>query len=136
MHRTPLRLLVVLFSLMALTLPVRTIEAQQSLAAEIGSEATLLGTGDVLVRITISCRQDVQALEAFLYVTQEGLTSPLAGIPLRCTNRPRIYLVRVQPPEAGSFQPGQATASGYMLLYDPATGMTESVSPTQPITIR
>ncbi len=75
-------------------------------------------------------------LEAHLFLSQDdGAVSQMAGIRnVRCTGRPRTYLVLVAPHD-GAFHPGTAYASPYVLVESRRTGATESAGSAQYITL-
>ncbi len=117
--------------------PPRIAVAQESLTAEIANQAKLQNNGQA-VRLTISvyCPAGYEVLEAFVYITQDGNQSQYGRIPVRCDGKQHGYTVRVIAYDGRPFQYGSASASGYILVYNPTTGTTQSTSPTQDITIR
>jgi hypothetical protein len=68
----------------------------------------------VTVRVTASCARHWQALEAFVTVSQPQ-TFGMGGIGLSCTGREQTFAVEV-PSADVAFQPGQAQASGFVLI--------------------
>lgn len=113
--------------------------AGQQLSVTIGKTATLVEGGQAVeLRIRTVCAiEAVQVLEAFVYVTQDGNTSQFAPIPVSCGDRskPQKAIVRV-PALDFLFHEGEANVSGYILVYDPVTGIDYSTSPTGVIRIR
>jgi hypothetical protein len=83
--------------------------------------------------MTVSCPAGHTALEAFVYVTQDGYTSPFRSVPVRCNGRSRTYRVQVPAPYEQPFHSGAAQISGYVLVTD--GDETASASPVQQITI-
>lgn len=112
--------------------------AQAAVSVSIEPAAKLLPDGAVRVVLVASCDEGHDVLEAFVSVSQDDQSiSGRAGIPLRCTGRPRTYRVRVKPLE-GSFHAGEAYASAYVLTCaDPPTcSTTEQGQAARTITVR
>ena len=107
--------------------------APRSLQASIAPEATLVDGGSAaLLSVTVSCAGGSDVLEAFVYVTQDGLQSSFAPIPVHCGGT-RAYTVRVAAPAGTTFHVGTASASGYVLV--DRKGTTSSTSPSQTLTM-
>ena len=101
-----------------------------ALSASVGKKAQLVDNGaGVMVEVTVTCPAGSQILESFVYVVQDGNTSPWSHIPVVCDGVRRTYDVRVRAEEF-VFRKGKARVSGYVLL---TTG--ESVSPTREVKI-
>jgi hypothetical protein len=100
----------------------------QELSAEIGENARLVDCGvAALVEVTITCPSGGEVLEAFVYVTQNGLETQFAPVPVTCDGTPRTTTNRAELLE-GVLRKGSAHASAYVLL---TSG--ESVSPTREV---
>ena len=99
-----------------------------------GSARLLDGGRAVALRVGGVCSPGAKVLEAFVYVTQDGFTSQMPGIPLTCDGTFHSSVVRVDALDA-PFHAGEATSSAYALVEDPKTGQTASHSPFRPITI-
>ena len=85
--------------------------------ASIDPQASLAGGGTaVVVQVSVTCAGGSDVLEAFVYVTQDGESSPFTAIPVRCSPSGRTYAVRVPAPEGSVFHAGTASASGYVLV--------------------
>jgi hypothetical protein len=125
------RCLAILISVVLIGSGPTAVAAAPALAASVAPQAALLPSGAVLVRIKVTCEPGASVLEAFVYVTQAGVESPFAPIPLDCTGRPRAYEVQVPPPPEGAFHPGVARVSGYILLET-----SQSTSPTRTVKLR
>ena len=106
-----------------------------ALAVEVAPTATLISRGEaVLVTLTVECPSGSQALEAFVYVVQDGNTSQFAGVPVRCNDRAHRYVVMVHASPDAPFHSGAARVSGYFLVGDGQT--YERASPSQDVVIR
>jgi hypothetical protein len=102
---------------------------------ESGTRAKLIGQGEAVgIRVKGRCTLGAEVLEAFVYITQDGFTSQMAGIPLVCDGAQHVSLVRVAALDA-AFHSGTATASAYALVVDPDTGQTDDDSPFSEIVI-
>lgn len=109
-----------------------TAAAGDSLSARIGKHATLLEGGQaVQVRVSVTCDPASEVLEAFVYVTQDGIESDFAFLPVQCTGKPERFTVTASTFEEDQFHNGNARASAYVLLTDDTT-----VSPTRIIKIK
>jgi hypothetical protein len=109
----------------------KTAAAQETVV--IAPTAKLIKGGQaVLVELQVTCPQGKEVLEAHISVSQDdSATYGLSGIPVKCTGKPHTYKTVVTA-QQGQFHTGTAYASAYVLLYDPATGTTESASATEP----
>ena len=137
MLRARLGLLALLVSVLALGVSGGTAIARGGVTVELGQRATLIEGGQaVVVEVEASCSPGSQVLEAFVYVVQDGYQSQFAGIPLRCTDQSRTYLVAVRAFPDQPFHAGEAYASTYVLVQDRATGWTESGGANRTIEIR
>jgi hypothetical protein len=113
--------------------------AQARVAVELGPTAVLAGGGEaVVVTVTVACAPPrLQALEAFVYVTQDGFTSNFAPIPVTCAGRRQVSTVRVaRGPDQPPLHAGPAHASAYVLLIDPRTSATQTGSATRAIRVQ
>ena len=137
MLRWSLHTLTVLVSILVLGSFAGAASGQMSVTVELGRRATLLEGGQAIVtEVEVACSPGREILEAFVYVTQDGHQSQFAGIPVRCTGQPRSYLVTVRAFADQPFHAGEAYASAYVLVYDRATGMTQSGQASRTIEIR
>ena len=68
-------------------------------------------------------------------MTQAGLESEFAGIPVVCSREPQTFQIRVPASLDGAFTKGKARLLAYVLLEDEAAGDMHSVSPTRKIVI-
>jgi hypothetical protein len=129
-----LRLPALLTVLLAALLAASPAFAQVGVSAEIGKKATLLDNGRaVLVPVTVTCTSGSEALEAFVYVVQDGNTSQFGGIPVVCDDAPHTFAVRVAALDF-LFHSGKARASAYVLVLSGTE--TASTSPGGVIKIR
>jgi hypothetical protein len=111
--------------------------ALESVIVEIGKKATLIGDGQAVeVEVEVTCARGREVLEAFVYVVQDSNQSQFAGIPVKCNNKPRESIITVSAFPESSFHQGEAVATAYILLIDPATGTTEADGDTRTIDIR
>jgi hypothetical protein len=133
--RTIAATLLLVFVCGLLTAPTAA-AAPPGLTAAVVGGAKLLPGGEARVRLLVRCPAGARVVEAFVYVVQDGFTSPFAFLPVRCEGRPRLYTARVRPPEERPFAPGEARVSGYVLVEDPLTGMTTDTSPTRVVRLR
>jgi hypothetical protein len=111
--------------------------ANAAVSVSIAPDAKLVDAGTVVARVTVACDRGDQVLEAHLTVSQDDQRiSGTAGIGgVRCDGKQHRFRVRVTPQE-GSFHTGDAFASAFVLVLDPATGMTEQGQATATIAIK
>ena len=107
-----------------------------TVSVEIAPTATLVaGGGAVDIAIGVACTPPrARALEAFVYITQDGNQSQFAAIPVDCSRRTRWTIVRVSALDF-TFHRGAANASAYVAVTDPKTGTMAFTSPARSITI-
>jgi hypothetical protein len=112
--------------------------ASESLSAKIKPQATLEDKGQVVrVVLNVRCPSGYDPLEAFVYVTQEGNESDFAFFPLTCNDKVQKVKVRVPIfPDNPPFHRGAAQVSGYVLLENPTTGDSLSISPVRIVKLR
>ncbi|MDQ3935764.1 MAG: DUF6299 family protein [Actinomycetota bacterium] len=93
--------------------------------------------GSVIVQVAYRCDPGLQPLEAHITVSQdEQRISGQAGLgSIVCDGATHVNTVRVTPFE-GRFHRGEAFASAFLLLQDPSTGGTVSVSHAETIAVR
>lgn len=131
-----LSMALVLFSGLA---PLRETYALESLSVDIKKEARLVEGGQsVELKGKVRCAvENFEVLEAFVYIVQDGNNSEFAPIPVSCTGRPNaeVFYVIVSGLDF-VFHPGEATASVFILLVDPLTEETLSLSEVENIRIR
>jgi hypothetical protein len=124
-----LRILVVLIGLGALLLAPRA-AAQEVPVVEIAPTARLLQGGKAAaVQVTVTCETGAEALEAFLYVNQDGNQGQFAPFQLICDDTPHTFSVRA-PALGFRYHVGQAQVSAFVLLSSGA-----SISPSQTVTL-
>lgn len=112
---------------------------QQQLSITFAKTATLVDGGQAVeLRVRTVCAiAGAEVLEAFVYVTQNGNQSQFAPIPVTCSDKHRPQKATVIVPSLDFlFQEGDANISTYILVVDPATGDTYSVSTGGVIRIR
>ena len=122
------RLLIGLVSILLLVLAAGPVAAG-TLTASIDPSARLI-RNDVQLRLTIECEAEHNVREAFVYVTQDGEQTGVAPIPLRCGSGRTTYIVRI-PAGSATLEPGNASASAYILVEDVGTGQVHSISPAE-----
>ena len=134
----PRRIVLLLVVAIAMTLVVvATLQSTKTAAAQemvnIAPTAKLIKGGQaVLVEVQVTCPQGKEVLEAHISVSQEdSAIYGQSGIPVKCTGKPHTYRTAVTA-QQGQFHTGTAYGSAYVLLYDPATGTTESGGDTEP----
>jgi hypothetical protein len=113
--------------------------AQARVVVELGPTVMLAEGGEaVVVTVTVACAPPrLQALEAFVYVTQDGFTTNFAAIPVTCAGKRQVSTVRVaRGPDQPLLHAGPANASAYVLLIDPRTSATQTGSANRGITIQ
>jgi hypothetical protein len=124
-----LRILVVLIGLGALLLAPRA-AAQEVPVVEIAPTARLLQGGKAAaVQVTVTCETGAEALEAFLYVNQDGNQGQFAPFQPICDDTPHTFSVRA-PALGFRYHVGQAQVSAFVLLSSGA-----SISPSQTVTL-
>jgi hypothetical protein len=115
-HRGRIALLVVMVTALGAAIAAPAVaDPKPKVTVEIASTATLAEGGQaVVVDMTASCARNWQVLEAFVTVSQ-----PQAGgtgsFPLTCTGQDQTFTVTVRSLDA-AFEPGQAQASGFVLI--------------------
>jgi hypothetical protein len=124
-------------ALLVSNLPVQAQTETSVPQLDIGKGASLgAGGSTVTVPIEVQCSARWEVLEAFVYIVQKGAQSSNATIPVDCgLDRPRLYNVEVSKGTA-PFQPGEATATAYVLLQDTSGGGTTPLNDTATIIIR
>ncbi len=111
--------------------------AAADLRVDVRPPGRLLDNGSaVLLRVAASCREGLEVLEAFVYVTQDGEQSQFAGIPVSCNGRSQRFVVRVATFEDARLEPGEAQASAYLLVQDPDSSTTHQVQDVQLVRLR
>jgi hypothetical protein len=85
----------------------------------------------VTVRLSASCPSGWDVLEANVSVSQEG-ASGLGGFGLTCTGH-RVSAEATVVSFGGPYEPGPANASSFILLIDPVSGQTMSLSTSEVI---
>jgi hypothetical protein len=110
--------------------------ADTRLTVTIGATATIVDGGQAAVLpVGVACGpRSVEVLEAFVYITQDDVTSQFAGIPVQCVNRPRTYDVVVRATSGQLFHAGTASASAFVLLQN-RRNQTTSASPSRSIVL-
>lgn len=88
----------------------------------------------VLVRVAGICSSGAEVLEAFVTVSQEGVSSDMGFFPLTCDGAPHVFTARISAFD-GTFSPGDAFASAYALIVDPDTGQTDDGGHSRTITL-
>ena len=118
------------------SLPVGSAAENKAIKVKITKHATLEQGGQaVIVEVKVTCASTRHILqESLVYVVQDGYTSQFAGLPVVSDGRPHQNRIRVLALEQ-PFHRGQARATAYVLLYDPATGETVSGGDTEEIRI-
>lgn len=126
-----IRLFALVACMLSVVLTPHAAVAQESVTLKVGKNATLTNGGQaVSVTVTAQCPAGDTVLEAFVYVVQDGNQSQFGGIPLQCDGGWHRFVVTVTALDF-LFRPGEATASGFVLLVSGAT-----ISPTRAISIR
>ncbi len=134
-----MRRILLVMSVAALMVAMMAASALPAFANHGGTHVTIApsaklikGGQAVLVEVQVTCPQGKDVLEAHISVSQDdSATYGFSGIPVKCTGKPHTYRTIVTA-QQGQFHTGTAYASAYVLLYDPATGTTESGSDTEP----
>ena len=92
------------------------------------------GGSAVLVRVAGICSSGTEVLEAFVTVSQEGVSSDMGSFPLICDGAPHAFTARITALDS-TFSPGDAFASAYALIIDPDTGQTDDGAHSRTITL-
>jgi hypothetical protein len=90
--------------------------------------------GAVVTRVAAVCTSGAETLEAFVTVSQPGVSSDMGFFPLACDGAPHRYTARV-PAFDSTFTPGPAFASAYALVFDPGSGQTDVGEHSRTITL-
>lgn len=111
--------------------------AHEAVTADLAPTATMVTGGEAAdIRVIVTCPKKHDVLEAFVYISQDGHTSQFSGIGIsKCKGKPITYTVRVRAIEDTPFHPGEASASGYVLVSTPDGSGTISGGDFQAITI-
>lgn len=116
-----------------------TVRATAALTVTIRDMAHLVDGGEsVRLMVDVTCEHGLNVLEAFVYMSQDGYTSRFAPLSLRCraaTSVPDVVMVS-RGFDSPFFHRGEAWASAYVLLLDPATGTTQSGGDGRFLTVR
>jgi hypothetical protein len=129
-------LAIVLITCFALGLTSQPVSANPVVLVQLKHNAVLVDGNTVRVTVAVKCAPVGEVLEAFLYVTQDGNQSQWGGIPVVCNNQPHKHVVNVSAFAETPFYRGNATATAYVLLYDPETGTTWNGGDQRAIQIR
>jgi hypothetical protein len=106
----------------------------EGVSFDIEPTAKLVNDGQaVKVRVQVTCPQDLELQDVFIYVTQDaevvyGTSRFFVG---GCSGKPHTYKTTVTA-QRGQFHTGSAYSSGYVVALDPATGTIQSASDTEP----
>lgn len=91
------------------------------------------GDRTVTFRATARCEPGLQVLEAFVTVSQGSFVQ--VGLPLTCDGKQQVFNLTGTLVD-GSFQPGVAQASAFVLVLDPATGQTVQAQDSEQMRLR
>jgi hypothetical protein len=120
---------------LAAVLATPGVAAAKKVAVSLADTATLQEGGDaVAIDVTVRCPRNLDVLEAFLYVNQDGHQGQFAGIPVRCVGRPLTYTVVARAAEEAPYHEGEAFSSAFVLLID-KHGNTQQGQDSGPVTI-
>jgi hypothetical protein len=112
-------------------------QAQIAAAITVQPEGVIVGGGDeALVFVNVECTLDPgdELLEGLLTLSQES-ASGFGSLNPNCDGKPHRNVVRVRTFD-GSFQPGDAFASAFLLFLDPTTGETVQAQDSRTIGLR
>jgi hypothetical protein len=121
---TRIILMVTVAVMMAMTLSAGAATAQEAVSVQVSPTAQAIAGGQaLLVTVEVTCEPGFEVLEAHVDVHQDS-TFRQAGIgSVVCDGKPHVHKVRVNALD-GQFSRGEAYVSAFVLLLDPATGMT------------
>ena len=121
-------------TVLALFTVVSPVVAAPANGIDIRSPARISADGQqVSVRLAVTCPAGWDVLEANISVSQ-GSASGRSGFGVACTGHPRNAVATVT--SFGSpYVAGQATASAFILLIDPATSQTMPVQASETINL-
>jgi hypothetical protein len=126
-------MLLVLSSILSIGAPAYAAEkavvtiARNATVAEGGGSATLTGSA--------VCPEGFEVLEAFVSLSQDGVNTSFAALPVTCTGHKVRFTTTVQVMN-GALVAGAATASPFLLVLDPVAGDTLSDSPSMTVRLR
>jgi hypothetical protein len=109
--------------------PVATpVFAQGRVQVSIDQNGLLLNGGQsAQVTVTVKCSPgNAEIIEAFVYITQEGIQSNFAPIPVVCRGGSNMYQITISTSGGETLKTGLAHASAYILISHPKTGRTTS----------
>jgi hypothetical protein len=111
------------------------VAAAKRVDVTLADTATLQGGGEaVAIDVTVRCSKNLDVLEAFLYVNQDGFQGDFAGIPVQCMGRSVTYTVIARAADESPYHEGEAHSSAFVLLID-KRGNTHQGQDSGPITI-
>ena len=125
-----------LVAVVADAMPAGAKSSELTLRVEVrvGRMGKIVGGSAVLVRVAGICSSGTEVLEAFVTVSQEGVSSDMGFFPLICDGAPHAFTARITAFD-GTFSPGDAFASAYALITDPDTGQTDDGAHSRTITL-
>jgi hypothetical protein len=132
------RIIAVGAAFMLLLAGLVTVGPAAAVASPVSVEVAKVGRltdGDrtVTFRATARCEPGLEVLEAFVTVSQDSFVQ--VGLPLTCDGRQQVFTLAATVID-GSFQPGVAQASAFVLVLDPATGQTAQAQDSEQMRLR
>jgi hypothetical protein len=124
-------------ALIVALLIVGSANAQTAATISIEPDGVIVGGGaGALVFLVVECTLDPgdELLEGFVSLSQQSAAG-MGALNPRCDGKARRTTVRVAA-SGGSFQPGGAFASAFLLFLDPETGTTFQAQSSRAITLR
>lgn len=127
------RIIAVGAAFMLLLAGLVTVSPAAAVASPVSVDVAKVGrlTNDdrtVTFRVSARCEPGLDVLEAFVTVSQGNFVQ--VGMPLTCDGRQQVFHLTDTLID-GSFQPGMAQASAFVLVLDPATGQTDQAQDSE-----
>ena len=87
------------------------------------------------VRVRARCLEGLEVLEAFVTISQDGVSSDMAPISLHCDGTLQRSVPRVDALD-GAYTPGEAQASAFVLVMEPESSETHQAQDTEVVVLR
>jgi hypothetical protein len=125
------------FGSVVLTFAPNSHAVSEPVQVALGGRGQLVDQGRAVdVRVVARCEPGLVPLEAFVTVSQEGVSSDFGFFPLSCDGTRQRFRVRVNTFDDTRFQRGKAFGSAFVLVEDPGTGDTSQAQDSRVVELR